>query len=77
MSQYPRRVLTDTWVAWTAPNHPGAAPSTVFVRAGTIADIPPGSALEGLYGGAGNLSAVIPAAQRGQGDMLSHAAVTN
>jgi hypothetical protein len=76
MSQYPRRILADTWVAWTRPNFPGSTPTLVFVRRGTVADIPPGSALEGLYGGPGNLSAVIPA-QHGQDDMLSHAAVSN
>lgn len=77
MSQFPRVVLTDTYVTWGAPNYPGAPPNQVFVRHGTVADIPPGSALEALYGGAGNLSGIIPVAQRGDGTTLSRAALGN
>ena len=33
-----------------------------FHKAGTVVDVVPGSRLEAAYGGAGNLSAVIPAA---------------
>lgn len=48
MSQYPRTVLA------------GVTVRGVFVKAGTVLDIAPGSSLEAEYG-AGNLSAVIPA----------------
>jgi hypothetical protein len=54
VSQYPRIVLTDVWVYWDAP------PQGIFVRHGTVVDIPPGSKLETAYGGPGNLSAVVP-----------------
>jgi hypothetical protein len=58
MSQYPRIVTTATWVPDGIPNHPGAAPVMIFIRAGTAVDIKPGSALEALYGSQ-NLSPVI------------------
>jgi hypothetical protein len=74
MSQYPRRVLTDTSVLWD-PHANGAERST-FTRHGTVVDVEPGSALEAAYGSQ-NLSAVIPAAVRGQGDDLSRAAQSN
>ena len=74
MSQYPRRVLTDTTVAWDP--HANGAQRTTFTRHGTVVDIPPGSALEAAYGNA-NLSGVIPVGQRGQGDDLSRAAQSN
>jgi hypothetical protein len=74
MSQYPRRVLADTDVAWD-PHANGASRST-FTRHGTVVDIPPGSALEGAYGAA-NLSGVIPLSQRGDDVNLSKAAVSN
>jgi len=77
VSQYPRYVLTGTWVPWTVPNYPGAPPNTVYMRAGTVADVPPGSALEQLYGGPSNLSGVIPVSQRGDGTCLSKAALGN
>ena len=75
MSQFPRQVLTDTSVAWDS--HANGAPRATFTRHGTVADIPPGSALEAAYGGSGNLSAVIPVAQRGNEACLSKAAVSN
>jgi hypothetical protein len=75
MSQFPRRVLTDTDVAWD-PHANGAARST-FTRHGTVADIEPGSALEVAYGGTGNLSGVIPVTSRGDGTNLDKAAVSN
>ena len=59
MSQYPRRVLANMSVT----NDSGR--TSVFVRAGSVVDIKPGSQLEGFYG-AGNLSAVIPAGNRGR-----------
>lgn len=65
MSTYPRTVLADTWVTW------GGEP--FFARHGITVDIKPGSALEAAYG-AGNLSAVLPPWQRGDG---SHAGVSN
>ena len=58
MSQFPRIVLTDVYVVWDP--HANGAERTTFVRKGTVADIPPGSALELAYGGSQNLSAVIP-----------------
>ncbi len=42
-----------------------------------MVDIPLGSALETAYGGSSNLSAVIPAGQRGQGDDLDRSAQGN
>lgn len=74
MSQFPRRVLIDADVSWD-PHANGAERST-FTRHGTVADIEPGSALEAAYGNE-NLSAVIPVAERGQGDTLSKACVSN
>jgi len=74
MSQFPRRVLTDTDVSWDP--HANGAERATFARHGTVVDVEPGSALEAAYG-SGNLSAVIPVAQRGQGDDLSRAAQSN
>jgi hypothetical protein len=65
MSANPRRVLTDTLVSWGEPGTP-----PLLVRHGSVVDIPVGSSLETAYGGSSNLSAVIPANQRGQGDTL-------
>jgi hypothetical protein len=75
MSQYPQRVLTDVTVVWDA--HANGVPVTTFVRHGTVADIVPGSALAAAYGGAGNLSGVIPVSQRGSESCLSKAAASN
>lgn len=75
MSQFPRRVLTDTEVSWDP--HANGAERATFTRQGTVADIEPGSALEQAYGGPGNLSAVIPVAERGDGTNLDRAAVSN
>jgi hypothetical protein len=75
MSQFPRRVLTDTAVSWD-PHANGASRAT-FTRHGTVADVVPGSALEAAYGGSGNLSGVIPEAQRGDGTNLDKACVSN
>jgi len=82
VSQYPRRVLTGVWVPDGVWNHPGAAPVLIWVRAGTVVDVVPGSALEQLYGGAGNLSPVIPVmdpkrSPDGGADTLSKAALGN
>lgn len=74
MSQYPRRVLTDTAVAWDP--HANGAPRDTFTRHGTIVDIAPGSRLEAAYG-AGNLSGVIPANAAGDDANLDHVAVSN
>lgn len=74
MSQFPRRVLTDTAVTWDP--HANGAERATFTRHGTVVDIEPGSPLEAAYGNA-NLSAVIPVASRGQGDDLSRAAQSN
>jgi len=72
VSTSPRRVLTDTLVQWGEPSAP-----PLLVRHGTVVDIPLGSALETAYGGSSNLSAVIPAGQRGQGDDLDRSAQGN
>jgi hypothetical protein len=77
VSQYPRRVLTSVYVTW---DKCGTLP--LFVRAGTVADIVPGSALESAYGGTGNLSPVIPPSDPKRGDeqgsqTLSKAALSN
>lgn len=53
MSQYPHFVLAGVTV-----DRDGGR---TFVKAGSVADVAPGSELESAYGGAGNLSAVIPA----------------
>ncbi len=75
MSQYPQKVLTDITVTWGS--HANGVPMSTFVRHGTVADLVPGSALAGAYGGSGNLSGVIPVSQRGNETCLSKAAVTN
>lgn len=74
MSQYPRRLLAGTSVSWD-PAANGMV-NRRFFRAGTIADIMPGSALEAAYG-AGALSGVIPAGQMGDGTSLSKEAISN
>jgi hypothetical protein len=74
MSQFPRRVLTDTDVSWD-PHANGAGRAT-FTRHGTVVDVVPGSPLEAAYGNA-NLSGVIPVSQRGNEACLSSAAVSN
>lgn len=75
MSQFPQRVLSDIEVTWDA--HANGVPVTTFVRHGTVADLVPGSALAGAYGGPGNLSGVIPLSQRGNESCLSKAAASN
>jgi hypothetical protein len=75
MSQFPRRVLTDTSVSWDP--HANGAPRSTFTRHGTVVDVVPGSALEAAYGGTGNLSGVIPVSQRGNEACCSRAAVSN
>lgn len=52
MSQNPRIVLTSLTVAWPSAQYP------VYVRAGTIVDITPGSAMEIAYGTATNLASL-------------------
>jgi hypothetical protein len=74
VSQYPRRVLTDTWVQWD--KHANGVPVTTFTRHGTVADVVPGGLLEAAYGSQ-NLSAVIPLSQRGNEACLSKASVSN
>ncbi len=71
MSTNPRRLLTDTLVSWGEPTAP-----PLLVRHGSIVDAAPGSALESAYG-SGNLSAVIPANQRGQGDTIDKSWLAN
>jgi hypothetical protein len=75
MSQFPQRVLTDTLVTWD--RHANGVPVTTFVRHGTVADLIPGSALAGAYGGPGNLSGIIPPSQRGSEAACSKACVSN
>lgn len=74
MSQYPRRVLTDTDVSWDP--HANGAERATFTRHGTVVDVVPGSELEAAYGG-GNLSGVIPVSARGDDANLSRACVSN
>ena len=50
MALNPRMVNTDTPVTWDG--------GTILVPAGTIVDIPAGSALETAYGGASNLTSL-------------------
>lgn len=50
MALNPRLVNTDTDVTWDG--------GTFNVPAGTVVDIPAGSALETAYGGAGNLTSL-------------------
>ena len=45
MSQFPRRVLTDTDVAWDL--HANGAARSTFTRHGTVVDLVPGSLLVG------------------------------
>ncbi len=77
MSQYPRIVLTGVNVPATAANYPGAPATTIWVRPGTLVDIKPGSALEALYGGAANLSAVLPVTKTGDEACLDKSALGN
>jgi hypothetical protein len=77
VSQYPRRVLSALYVPNGSPNYPGAPPNLVYVRAGTLVDIKPGSALELAYGGAGNLSAVLPVSKTGDEACLDKSALSN
>ena len=69
MSGFPRRVLSTVDVVWTERGQ------TVRVRAGSVVDIPPGSALETAYGGPGNLEDVSGLA--GSGDDLDKAWLAN
>jgi hypothetical protein len=54
VSQNPRRVLSDVMVYWPPSN----TMFPIYVRKGSVIDIPPGSQLETAYGGPGNLQAV-------------------
>lgn len=74
MSQFPRRVLTDTAVLWDP--HASGAQRATFTRHGTVVDVVPGSALEAAYGNA-SLSGVIPLSQRGNEACLDRATVSN
>jgi hypothetical protein len=75
MSQNPQRVLADVTVAWDP--HANGAERTTFARHGTVVDVVPGSALAAAYGGAGNLSGIIPPSRRGDEPGVDHAAVSN
>jgi hypothetical protein len=54
VSQNPRIVLTSLYVPWPSAQYP------VWVKAGTIVDITPGSAMEVAYGTATNLANLSP-----------------
>jgi hypothetical protein len=54
VSQNPRIVLTSLMVPWPSALYP------VYVRAGTIVDITPGSAMEIAYGTVTNLANLSP-----------------
>jgi hypothetical protein len=75
LSQFPQRVLTDITVTWDKGAN--GMPLTTFVKHGSVVDIVPGSALSAAYGGPGNLSGVIPPAQRLNDPCLSKAAISN
>src|SRR2546428_824687 len=66
---------TDELFGLPYAGDPWAPP--LLVRHGSVVDIPVGSALETAYGGSSNLSAVIPANQRGQGDTLDRSWTAN
>jgi hypothetical protein len=53
MSSYPRRVTSPVQVSWGEPG------CSIWVRAGSAVDVPPGSALEAAYG-ASNLEPLPP-----------------
>lgn len=76
MSANPRIVLTGIYVQW---DRDGTLP--LFTKRGTVVDVVPGSALEAAYGGAGNLSPVIPAWDKRRApefaDAWSKAALSN
>jgi hypothetical protein len=71
VSQYPRRVLSTVQVYWPSSN----TQFPLRVRAGTLIDCPPGSALETAYGDAGTLEDVVTLS--GCGDDLDKSALTN
>ena len=54
---------------------PGNTQFPLFVRRGSLIDVPPGSALETAYGGAGNLQTVT--ADLGSADTLNKAWLHN
>src|SRR6266516_1444433 len=64
MSQHLRAVPADTKATWSG--------QTLYVRKGTIVDIPPGPALEAAYGGPFNLR---PDRHRARG--RGHSALAN
>jgi hypothetical protein len=64
-------VLTDIELLWP----PGNTTVPLYVRKGTIVDIPPGSALEAAYGGPSNLQVVT--ADLGSADTLDKSFLSN
>jgi hypothetical protein len=70
VSANPRFITADTTVSWGQPG------CLVFLRRGTVLDVVPGGQLETAIG-AGSLSGIIPAGQRGDGTCLSRAAQAN
>lgn len=72
MSANPRVVLSSMYLIWDVQG----AVLPLFVRAGTVVDVVPGSKLEAAYGAA-NLSGIVPVAQRGDGTCWSKAALSN
>jgi hypothetical protein len=71
MSANPRRVLTDIQLYWP----PGNTTVPLYVRKGSLVDIPPGSQLETAYGGPSNLHVVT--ADLGSADTLNKAWLAN
>ena len=71
MSANPRRVLADITLYWP----PGNTTVPLHVRKGSLVDVPPGSALETAYGGAGNLETIT--ADLGSADTLNKAWLAN
>lgn len=70
MSASPRRVTADLQLYWP----PGNTTFPLYIRKGTVVDVPPGSALETAYG-AGNLQVITTGL--GSPDTLSKAALAN
>ena len=70
MSAHPRRVLATGYITWP----PGASVPT-HVKAGSVVDIPPGSALEAAYGVLGLDNVSSP--QLGRGETLDKSFLSN
>jgi hypothetical protein len=70
MSANPRRVTADVTLYWP----PGNSAFPLYIRKGTVVDVPPGSQLETAYG-AGSLQVITTGL--GSPDTLSKSALAN